>query len=475
MTSISNLSQIYIDDDITEILSKYLNVPVKNIQYTNLQSILRDDPINPINSDYLFFLPMGVISSSDTSSGLTINPIKRNISEIIPSEYYVEYSTLFKKLYILNLPDFSTSYEFVSNPITFNNSTDKLVFSFLCYVSEDQNIDSIEQSIVNNSNSLLSGDYIIKKLTPEEFGVYSLVGITISPNGNSSGKLKIKINRKPNTGNKTFGRIIISEPVLFQYQGTTLIPPLFNNLYMYSLPMFNLQESLQLQNYNNKFTIMFVFTPMGSQIPSTSESDYLKYYLFSFGQKNPSNNLELGLPFTQRQFINQFLSINSNISSKGDFNNIDENKNITLSVQTQRYDGELQTYQQTLNNINIKNFLYLPHLQIITFDNYSKKMNVYIYLNFKTMLKVENIPIETIDFYQQKFVFNSNVDFVLGGILNNKTNPRDYVTTVANNSNFIFTDLIVIKDYLFNISNFEFDKVLFNKTFKSLFYKIMVD
>jgi len=102
-------------------------------------------------------------------------------------------------------------------------------------------------------------------------------------------------------------------------------------------------------------------------------------------------------------------------------------------------------------------------------------MNVYIYLNFKTMLKVENIPIETIDFYQQKFVFNSNVDFVLGGILNNKTNPRDYVTTVANNSNFIFTDLIVIKDYLFNISNFEFDKVLFNKTFKSLFYKIMVD
>jgi len=80
---------------------------------------------------------MGVISSSDTSSGLTINPIKRNISEIIPSEYYVEYSTLFKKLYILNLPDFSTSYEFVSNPITFNNSTDKLVFSFLCYVSED--------------------------------------------------------------------------------------------------------------------------------------------------------------------------------------------------------------------------------------------------------------------------------------------------------------------------------------------------
>jgi hypothetical protein len=71
-----------------------------------------------------------------------------------------------------------------------------------------------------------------------------LVGITINPNNKTSGKLKIKINKKPNTGNKIFGKIIISEPVLFQYQGPSILPPLFNNLYIHSLPMFNLKESL---------------------------------------------------------------------------------------------------------------------------------------------------------------------------------------------------------------------------------------
>ncbi len=239
--------------------------------------------------------------------------------------------------------------------------------------------------------------------------------------------------------------------------------------------MFNLKESLQLHNFNNKFTIMFVFTPLGPQIPQTDYNDYLRYYLFSFGQKNPQNNSELEIPFTQRQFVNQFLSINSSITSKGDFNNINETKNITLTIQTKRYDTSLQSYQQTINNINIKNFLYLPHLQIISFDNTNKKMNVYIYLNFKTLLKLENIPVETIDYYQQLSILNSNVDFVLGGLLNNKVNPRDYTTTVSNNSNMIFRDFTVIKDYFFNTSNLYFDKIMINKTLKPFLYRLLVD
>ncbi len=476
MNKITNMGQIYVEDDLPSQISKYFNVPIENIQYTNLQSSLPDDPVSPINIDYLFFTPNGIVSSSNTSGGLTINPIKREIDSIIPPNSYIQYSVLFKKIYNIIIPEFSgNSYEFVSELIPFNNGTDKIVFSFLCYVSEDQNVESIEQYVVDSSNNLLSSDYIIKKLTPEEFGNYSLVGITINPNNKTSGKLKIKINKKPNTGNKIFGKIIISEPVLFQYQGPSILPPLFNNLYIHSLPMFNLKESLQLHNFNNKFTIMFVFTPLGPQIPQTDYNDYLRYYLFSFGQKNPQNNSEFEIPFTQRQFVNQFLSINSSITSKGDFNNINETKNITLTIQTKRYDTSLQSYQQTINNINIKNFLYLPHLQIISFDNTNKKMNVYIYLNFKTLLKLENIPVETIDYYQQLSILNSNVDFVLGGLLNNKVNPRDYTTTVSNNSNMIFRDFTVIKDYFFNTSNLYFDKIMINKTLKPFLYRLLVD
>jgi hypothetical protein len=102
-------------------------------------------------------------------------------------------------------------------------------------------------------------------------------------------------------------------------------------------------------------------------------------------------------------------------------------------------------------------------------------MNVYIYLNFKTLLKLENIPVETIDYYQQLSILNSNVDFVLGGLLNNKVNPRDYTTTVSNNSNMIFRDFTVIKDYFFNTSNLYFDKIMINKTLKPFLYRLLVD
>lgn len=39
------------------------------------------------------------------------------------------------------------------------------------------------------------------------------------------------------------------------------------------------------------------------------------------------------------------LSLNSPVSSKGYYNNIDEIKTVTLKVQTKRFDNSLNTYQ----------------------------------------------------------------------------------------------------------------------------------
>lgn len=76
-------------------------------------------------------------------------------------------------------------------------------------------------------------------------------------------------------------------------------------------------------------------------------------------------------------------------------------------------------------------------------------MDVYIYLNFKSnnILSITNIPIQPLDEYQQKFVLNNNIDFVLGGLLNNKVNPRDYFTTISNQSNILFRDIVFINNY----------------------------
>lgn len=476
---LKTLKYLYIEDNLPQYLQKQFNISEQNIQYHPLTSSLIYDTLNPINSQYLFFLPYGVISSSNMSTGLTINPILRNINQIIPSSNYIEYSVLFKKLYVINIPDFSSSYfDFTSNVINFNNNTDILVFSFLCYISEDSNIDSIEQLIVDNSNNILSNNYISKKMLSNEFGTYSLVGITINPNGKSNGKLKIRINKKPNTGNKIFGTVIISEPVLFQYQTTnnTLIPPFFNNLYPYSIPMFNLSESLQQYNNNGNYTIMFVFTPYGSQVPSNSDNDYLNYYLFSFGQNNPQNNIEYDEVYTQRQFINQMLNINTPVSSTGYYNNINESKTITLKIQTKRYDSSLNEYQQS-TNINIKDFLYVPHLQIIVIKNNHTLMDVYIYFNFNSnnILSIINIPIQSLSEYQQKFILNNNIDFVLGGLLNNKVNPRDYFTNISNQSNILFRDLIFINNYQFNNINISFDKISLDNVIKPIFYKVIND
>lgn len=476
---LSTLKHLYIEDNLPQYLQKLFNIPEQNIQYHPLTSSLVYDTLNPINSQYLFFSPYGVISSSNMSSGLTINPILRDINQIIPPSNYVELSVLFKKFYIVNIPNFSQSYyDFTSKMVNFNNNTDILVFSFLCYVSEDSNIDSVEQLIVDNSDNVLSSSFISKKLLSNEFGTYSLVGITINPNGKSNGKLKIRINKKSNSGNKIFGTIIVSEPVLFQYQTTnnTLIPPFFNNLYPYSFPMFNLSESLQQYNNNGNYTIMYVFTPYGPQVPSTSDNNYLNYYLFSFGQNNPQNNIELDEVYTQRQFIGQMLSLNSPVSSKGYYNNIDEIKTVTLKVQTKRFDNSLNTYQQSVN-INIRDFLYVPHLQIIVVKNNHSLMDVYIYLNFKSnnILSITNIPIQPLDEYQQKFVLNNNIDFVLGGLLNNKVNPRDYFTTISNQSNILFRDIVFINNYQFNNTNISFDKISLNNVIKPIFYKIIND
>ncbi len=106
MNKITNMGQIYVEDDLPSQISKYFNVPIKNIQYTNLQSSLPDDPVSPINIDYLFFTPNGIVSSSNTSGGLTINPIKREIDSIIPPNSYIQYSVLFKKIYNIIIPEF---------------------------------------------------------------------------------------------------------------------------------------------------------------------------------------------------------------------------------------------------------------------------------------------------------------------------------------------------------------------------------
>lgn len=460
----------YFEDNIVKFFSERYKIPIQNIHYHPLTFDLQYDVLNPINSQSLFYTPYGVLSSSNTGDGVSINPIVRDISRIIPSDRYDVYNVLFKKMYVLKIPDFSgNSYSFVSDTVNFHNSTDNIVFSFLCYTSQNTNIESIEQLITDNSGNPISTQVISKKYTDKSKGCYDLVGVTSRTNGRNNGRLVIRINKKPGTGNKIQGRVIISEPVLFQYSLSSLIPPQFNNLYQYSVPMFSLSDSLPINGYG---TLLFVFTPLSPRIPTSSSSNLFNFELFSFGQDSPQSLTEFGSVYTQQQSVRSFLTLEgTDYSFTGDFETTSKTANVRLTVQSITSPGDTPTIQssQTVST-KLNEFYYHPHFQILKLMGNS--LEIIVYLNFNKKLSV-TVPFNGFNLktYRQTSIFGSNVDFILGATIQNKTGPRVYFVPVKNSSQMLFRDLIFINGYV--LSDFYPDLVTNkNSVFRPVFYKI---